>query len=87
MITLQGELDETQRAQLLQDASKSPVTRTLGVSADIRTRYSISDEYISGSPASYETDLCELSIPNIDHGLIRHRQGSAVFDSKRSTSA
>ena len=66
MITLQGELDEAQRAQLLQDASKSSVTRTLGVSADIRTRYSISDEYISGSPASYATDLRELSIPNID---------------------
>jgi hypothetical protein len=66
IITLQGELDETQRAQLLQDASKSPVTRTLGVSADIRTRCSISDEYTSGSPASYETDLRELSIPNID---------------------
>jgi putative redox protein len=66
VITLQGELDETQRAQLLQDANKSPVTRTLSVSADIRTRYSISDEYTSGSPASYETDLRELSIPNID---------------------
>ena len=66
MITLQGELDEAQRAQLLQDASKSPVTRTLGVSADIRTRYSIFDEYISGSPASHKTDLRELSIPNID---------------------
>jgi hypothetical protein len=62
VITLQGELDETQRAQLLQDASKSPVRRTLGVSADIRTRYSIFDEYISGNPASYETDLSELSI-------------------------
>jgi hypothetical protein len=66
VITLQGELDETQRAQLLQDASKSPVTRTLSVSADIRTRYSIYDEYTSGSLASYETDLRELSIPNID---------------------
>jgi putative redox protein len=66
VITLQGELDETQREQLLQDASKSPVTRTLGVSADIRARDSISDECISDSPASYETDLRELSIPNID---------------------
>jgi hypothetical protein len=85
VITLQGELDETQRAQLLQDASKSPVTRTLGVSADIRTRYSISDEYISGSPASYATDLRELSDPEHRPGLIRHRQRSAVFASKRST--
>jgi hypothetical protein len=66
VITPQGELDETQRAQPLQDAGKFPVTRTLGASADIRTRYSISDEYISGSPASYATDLRELSIPNID---------------------
>jgi hypothetical protein len=65
VITLQGELDETQRAQPLQRC-QVPVTRTLGVSADIRTRYSISDEYISGSPASYATDLRELSIPNID---------------------
>jgi hypothetical protein len=66
VITLQGELDETQRARLLQDASKSPVTRTPGVSADIRTRYSIFDEYISGGPVSCETDLRALSIQNID---------------------
>jgi putative redox protein len=65
-ITLQGELDEAQRAQLLQDANKSPVTRTLGLIADIRTRNSISSDYASGNLANYENDLRELSIPNID---------------------
>lgn len=65
-ITLQGELDGAQRAQLLQDASKSPVARTLGLSADICTRDSISDEYRSDILANYADDLRELSIPNID---------------------
>ena len=65
-ITLQGELDEAQRAQLLQDANKSPVTRTLGLIADIRTRDSSSSDYASSNLANYENDLRELSIPNID---------------------
>jgi putative redox protein len=65
-ITLHGELDEGQRLQLLQDASKSPVGRALGLNADIRTRDSVSDGYASDSPANYEDDLRELSIPNVD---------------------
>jgi putative redox protein len=66
VITLQGKLDETQRAQLMQDVSMSPVGRALGLSADIRTSDSVSDGYDTGRPANYENDLRELSIPNID---------------------
>jgi putative redox protein len=65
-ITLHGGLDEGQRTQLLQDANKSPVGRTLGLNVDIRTRDSVSDGYPSDSPANYEEDLRELSIPNVD---------------------
>jgi putative redox protein len=65
-ITLHGELDEGQRAQLLQDASKCPVGRMLGLSADIRTRDSVPDAYSPDGRANYEDDLRELSIPNID---------------------
>ena len=65
-ITLHGELDEGQRAQLLQDANKSPVGRTLGLGADIRTRDSVAEGYPSDSLANYEDDLRELSIPNVD---------------------
>jgi uncharacterized OsmC-like protein len=60
-ITLQGDLDEGQRAQLIRDANMSPVGRTLGLSADIRTRDNVSGEDASSSPATYEDDLRELS--------------------------
>ncbi|RAZ91797.1 hypothetical protein DPM33_04725 [Mesorhizobium hawassense] len=61
-ITLEGNLGDDERAQLMQAANMCPVGRTLGLSADIRT-----NDNVSGGPAaSYDDDLSELSIPNID---------------------
>jgi len=61
-ITLEGNLVDDERAQLMQSANMCPVGRTLGLSADIRT-----DDNVSvGRTASYDDDLSELPIPNID---------------------
>jgi putative redox protein len=61
-ITLEGNLVDDERAQLMQDANMCPVGRTLSLSADIRT-----NDNVSGGPAaSYDDDLSELPIPNID---------------------
>jgi putative redox protein len=61
-ITLEGDLVDDERAQLMQDANMCPVGRTLSFSADIRT-----NDNVSGGPAaSYDDDLSELPIPNID---------------------
>lgn len=59
---LKGNLGDGERAQLMQAAEMCPVGRALGLSADIRTNDSLS----MGPEASYDKDLGELSIPNID---------------------
>jgi putative redox protein len=61
-IRLEGNLRDGERAQLMQAADMCPVGRTLGLSADIRTNDNVS----VGSAASYDDDLSELPIPNID---------------------
>src|SRR5215475_14304814 len=61
-IRLEGNLGDKERAQLMQAANMCPVGRTLGLSADIRTNDNIS----VGRTASYDDDLSELPIPNID---------------------
>jgi putative redox protein len=61
-IELEGNLGDEERAQLMQAANMCPVGRTLGLSADIRTN----DNVGIGTAASYDDDLSELSIPNID---------------------
>lgn len=66
-ISLEGQIDPQQRAQLLEIAAGCPVGRALGLHARIHTT---SDEDLTAStPASaanYEADLEALSIPNID---------------------
>jgi putative redox protein len=61
-ITLEGNLVDDERAQLMQAANMCPVGRTLGLSADIRTNDNVS----VGRAGSYDDDLSELPIPNID---------------------
>jgi putative redox protein len=61
-IRLEGDLGDDERAQLMQAANMCPVGRTLGLSADIRTN----DNVGVGAAASYDDDLSELPIPNID---------------------
>jgi putative redox protein len=61
-ITLEGNLGDHERAQLMQAANMCPVGRTLGLSADIRTNVNVS----VGPAASYDDDLSELPIPNFD---------------------
>src|SRR6516165_7444353 len=61
-ITYEGNLANDERTQLMQAANMCPVGRTLGLSADIRTNDNVS----VGQAASYDDDLRELPIPNID---------------------
>ncbi len=61
-IRLEGDLGDEERAELMQAADMCPVGRTLGLSADIRTN----DNLSVGRGASYDDDLSELSIPNVD---------------------
>jgi len=61
-ISLEGNLDDKARAQLMQAANMCPVGRTLGLNANIRTN----DSVRSWQVASYDDDLRELPIPNID---------------------
>ena len=61
-ITLDGNLVDDERAQLMQAANMCPVGRVLGLSADTRTN----DNVRVGRAASYDDDLIELPIPNID---------------------
>jgi putative redox protein len=61
-ITLEGNLVDDERAQLMQAANVCPVGRTLGLSADIRTN----DDVSVGRAAGYDDDLSELPIPNIN---------------------
>lgn len=61
-IRLEGNLGDEERAELMQAANMCPVGRTLGLSAEIRTN----DDVNIGRAASYDDDLRELPIPNID---------------------
>jgi putative redox protein len=61
-ISLEGKLGDEDRAQLMQAANMCPIGRTLGLSADIRTN----DNVGVRPAASYDDDLSELPIPNID---------------------
>jgi putative redox protein len=63
-ITLEG-LDDRQREVLMQAAAMCPVGKTLGLTADIRTRDSVRAASAS-APANYEEDLRALPIPYID---------------------
>lgn len=61
-IRLEGNLGDDERAQLMQAANMCPVGQTLGLNADIRTNDSVS----IGRAASYDDDVREIVIPNID---------------------
>src|SRR5690349_20546677 len=61
-IRLEGNLSNEERSQLMKAANMCPVGRTLGLSADIRTNDNVS----VGRAASYDDDLSELPIPNVD---------------------
>jgi putative redox protein len=61
-VTLEGNLVDDERSQLMQAANMCPVGRTLSLSADIRTNEKVS----VGRAASYDNDLSELPIPNTD---------------------
>jgi putative redox protein len=61
-IRLDGNLSNEERGQLMQAANMCPIGRTLSLSADIRTNDNVS----KGRTASYDDDLSELPIPNID---------------------
>lgn len=66
-LVLKGELDDQQRAFLLEAANLCPVGNILGISADIHTlsEHTLSKDKV-GIQASYEDDLAELPIPYID---------------------
>ena len=66
-ITLEGDLNDDQRAQLLRAADSCPVGKTLGLSATIYT--SINDQELADNDvgiSDYGKDLIEFSIVNID---------------------
>jgi putative redox protein len=64
---LEGALDAPQRAFLLEAANLCPVGKLLGIGTDIRTRLEAARSGHDASlQASYEDDLAELQIPNID---------------------
>jgi putative redox protein len=65
VITLEGGLDEDQRAQLMRGADGCPVSRSLGVSVEIRTSSGMASRSVS-PVADYTRDLEEFSIVNID---------------------
>lgn len=66
-LVLGGELDMQQRALLMEAANLCPVGKILGLSADIRTRTDAAiRDHTASLLASYENDLAELQIPNID---------------------
>jgi putative redox protein len=65
-LVLEGELDEQQRAFLLETANLCPVGELLGISADIHTRPGATTSgHNASTQASYEDDLAQLPIPNI----------------------
>jgi putative redox protein len=66
-ITLEGALNDDQRAQLLRGANTCPVGRTLGLSAEIHTHSGDEAQSAAASrPANYVEDLEAFSIVNID---------------------
>jgi putative redox protein len=66
-LVLHGDLDDQQRAWLLEAANLCPVGKILGVSADIRTFFGPSGPGGKAeTQASYEDDLAELPIPYVD---------------------
>ena len=66
-ITLEGGLEDSQRAELLRGANACPVGRTLGVSAEIRTASVEQPKPAEARPpADYAADLETYSIVNID---------------------
>jgi putative redox protein len=65
VITLEGSLDEDQRAQLLRGAEGCPVSRSLGVSVEIRSSSAMASRSVS-PVTDYARDLEEFSIVNID---------------------
>jgi putative redox protein len=66
-LVLAGELDARQRAFLLEAANLCPVGKILGISTDINTRLDATTSGHNESPqASYEDDLAEFQIPNIN---------------------
>jgi putative redox protein len=66
-ITLEGALNDDQRAQLLRGADTCPVGRTLGIGAQIHTHSGDEAHLATASrPANYAQDLEAFSIINID---------------------
>jgi putative redox protein len=66
-LVLEGELDAQQRAFLLEAANLCPVGKILGISTDIHTRLDAATSGQNKNPqASYEDDLAEFQIPNVD---------------------
>lgn len=66
-LVLRGDLDDQQRAWLLEAANLCPVGKILGISADIRTLSGSADSGRKAETrASYEDDLAELPIPYVD---------------------
>ena len=61
-IRLEGNLGDEERAKLMQAANMCPVGRSLSLNADIRTNDNVS----VGRAASYDDDLSDLPIPNIN---------------------
>jgi putative redox protein len=66
VIQLEGSLNDLQHKELMQIADMCPVGKILGLDAEIHTRPDGAAMELSGTPASYEDDLNELSIPYID---------------------
>jgi len=66
-VVLEGELDMQQRASLMEAANLCPVGAILGISADIHAGSdATTPAHDAGIQASYEDDLAELEIPNIN---------------------
>lgn len=66
-LVLEGDLDQRQRAFLLEAANLCPVGNILGISADIHTladKIAATDQ--TATQAVYEDDLAELPIPYVD---------------------
>lgn len=67
VIRLDGSLSDLQHARLMQVADLCPVGKMLGLNAEIHTRqYGMATPESTPTPASYDDDLSELSIPYID---------------------
>jgi putative redox protein len=66
-LVLVGDLNAQQRAFLLEAANLCPVGRILSISADIHTRLDATpSSHNASARASYDDDLVEFQIPNID---------------------